>query len=209
MQAYLLRVEVDSSVRHHAQVGEHAFVVYLLAVESNHRLFHMIGDEVYEGVALLARLHCHGYVDHAWYVGTVVAHLEVGGLGNGHRVGAVGEYLAVDVLERQVYVKLETAHDYEVVPELAAVLGGVAACWRKECEHGGHDGVSAAVALVAVGDGDTVVHHVLYVAPVLGQYKLLELVGICEHFCAFYPVRRLKDTPKIPNRQNSPYHGCK
>ena len=57
-------------MRHHAQVGEHAFVVDLLAVEGNHRFFHMIGDEVYECVALLARFHGHGYVDHSWYVGT-------------------------------------------------------------------------------------------------------------------------------------------
>ena len=47
--------------------GCHARTLSANRREGNHRFFHMIGDEVYECVALLARFHGHGYVDHSWY----------------------------------------------------------------------------------------------------------------------------------------------
>ena len=96
----------------------------------------------------------------------------------------------------------ETARDCEVHSRACGGTRRGRRLLAKECEHGGHDGVGAAVALVAVGDGDTVFTMFCMLRPYSGSTSCLSWLVYVSILC-FYPVRRLKDTPKIPNRQTA------
>ncbi len=95
--------------------------------------------------------------------------------GSGRSAKTVGSRL-----ERQVYVELETAHDYQVIPEFAVVFFAVAV-GREEGQHCIDNGFCTAVALIAVGDVRAVVDHLLYIAAVLWKYELWEVCVICKH----------------------------
>ena len=116
--------------------------------------------------------------DHGLGEATVVA-VTHGALGIGHRLGLGLQLLAADDRTGAVHIKPEPRHYHQVVPELVHIFG--LAQLGEEVAHGLDYGVGTACALVTVGDGETVVYHFLYVAPILGEDKLFLPCVVCQH----------------------------
>lgn len=83
-----------------------------------------------------------------------------------------GGLLSLREREWGVDVEAETGHHGDVVPYLLEVVGVVLQL-REEREYDAHDGSCAASSLVTVFDGEGVVDHLLYVAPVFGHWQSL------------------------------------
>ena len=79
-----------------------------------------------------------------------------------------------NIVKWGIHIKLEPAHDHQVVPQLVLVIG-LAAQLGEHVGHVLHDGERATSALGAVFNRQAVVNHLLDVAAVLGQHQFLEL----------------------------------
>ncbi len=61
-----------------------------------------------------------------------------------------------------------------MIPEFTRVVGIVLGLWRQP-DHGFYDASCAGIARVAVGQGEAMLHHVLYVASVFRQFQPFKL----------------------------------
>ena len=134
---------------------------------------HLVGSEFHQFVALPARLHGLQYLESLEEHGTIVAH------GNllhriRHGLGLLGYLRGTCHIERIVDVELETAHDGELIPELALMSLHILALGEHSV-HDGNDGSGASLTLLTVGQADCIVNHLLYLSSILRQHDLLPL----------------------------------
>lgn len=88
--------------------------------------------------------------------------------------------VGADHFHRGVDVEPESTHDGEMVPEFLLIVF-LFLDLGEEFEHGGDNGVGAACALVTVLDGEAMVDHLLYVAPVFREDEAWFAGVVCEH----------------------------
>ena len=135
----------------------------------------MVCGECRELVALSAWLHCRELPKQFLYEMSVVAEADgVGLAGNRHRL-RLGQYaLCLRDVVGPIDVEFPSAYEVEVVPKGLYVFLVVDGLWHL-CRHHLHDGLCASQSLIPVGDGDSVVNHVLYFPSILRHDEILTL----------------------------------
>lgn len=146
---------------------------------------HLVGGELDEIVAFLAGLHSLEFGEELEYHVAVVSYRDaLHGIVHGLRLGVHGVGL-LDVVG-PVYVELEMAHDGQMVPQLLLVVGALAV-GGIHAVHDGDDGLGTLLALCLAGQCDGVLHHLLHLAAIFGQYQLLPLGVVVKSFYLHSP----------------------
>ena len=91
-----------------------------------------------------------------------------------YRCRLLGYLLGILYIIRVINVELKTAHDGEMVPKLLFMVLH-APIFREHAVHDDDDGFSTMLALVAVFQLHTIVHHLLNLASILWHNEFLSL----------------------------------
>ena len=134
---------------------------------------HLIGCQLYKRITLCSRLHLLEFFKHTEHHGSIMAH-RYSLHRIVHRLWFLGYLSSMSYIVRIVDIQLESAHDGKMIPELTVFLCLRHSLWEHTF-HDTDDGLSATLALIAVGERQTVIHHLLDFAAIFWQHEFLPL----------------------------------
>lgn len=174
------RSQIDLTVTKFLQMCEYGRVLNRVLVPVQVALLHMIGNGVFQPVALLSFFPADGHVDHPLDVVPVETVLGVI-LGIRQGLWSLLQYLLGGNRERRIHVQLEIGHDKQLIPQLVLKIGDVPEVGL-QVAHDTDDGLGHFVALLTVFNTNRIVDHFLEMPAVFGY----EEMGT---FCVVFDMR--------------------
>ena len=131
---------------------------------------HLVGSQLHQFISFLARLHVLQLLEDFEKHGTIMAHRNTQ-VRIFHGFGFLGNLCSIAYIERIIDIELEIAHDGEMIPEFLLMVFQ-ASVFRKHAIHDLDDRLGTALALLAVFQLYTVIHHLLNLTSVFRQHEL-------------------------------------
>ena len=166
----MLEIELDLAVGKSRQIGCHLLLIAGTMAPLHQITMHLVGCQLHQFISFLARLHVLQFLEDFEKHGTIMAHRNTL-VRIFHVFGFLGYLCSIAHIERIIDVELETAHDSEMIPELLLMVLHTSV-FRKHAIHDLDDRFGTALALLAVFQLHTVIHHLLNLTPVFRQHEL-------------------------------------